>query len=66
MRGTVRYDGGGGIPKEVAGRIKPTGLECDHCFVPVLKVYEDKRGEWGSPAVHTIPWDRVIYIKERQ
>ena len=64
-RGTVRWDVGTGVPKEIEGRYEFTSVDADGCYVPVLKVYEDKRGEWGSPHVYIVPLDRLIHVRER-
>lgn len=64
-RGVVRWDRGTGVPQELEGRYEITAIDAEGCYLPVVKVYEDKRGEWGTPHVHTIPWERVLSIKER-
>lgn len=64
-RGVVRWDRGTGVPQEVDGRYEITEAYSGECYLPVVKVYEDKRGDWGTPHVHIIPWERVLSIKER-
>ncbi|WIC88943.1 hypothetical protein SEA_SHAGRAT_75 [Rhodococcus phage Shagrat] len=61
-RGEVRWDDGN--IRSVTGEYEITGIEADHCFLPVVKVTEEKRGEWGHPHTYTIPWERVYGIKE--
>ena len=64
-RGSVRWDVGTGVPKEIDGRYEIVEAHSGECYLPVVKVYEDKRGEWGSPHVYIVPWERVLHIRER-
>lgn len=61
-RGEVRWDDGN--IRAVTGRYEITYADSGNFELPVVKVWEDKRGEWGTPHVYTVPWERVLCIKE--